>query len=65
MAEAVPEALIADPLSGEAFHYDLKSDDSYRLYSKGTSATGEIELMNKRVAGAGAGSSRDPNEPPG
>lgn len=47
LAEAVPEAELADPLSGEAFQFELR-DGGYRLYSKGIPATGEIELRYRR-----------------
>lgn len=41
-----PEA-VRDPLGGE-FQYEVRGESSYRLYSKGTKAIGEIDLLYRR-----------------
>ena len=43
ITEAASAAEIFDPLTGEAFHYQ-PMPSGYKLYSKGVSPTGEIEL---------------------
>jgi hypothetical protein len=37
-----------DPLSKEAFQYEIQGERAYRLYSKGNSETGEVELKYVR-----------------
>lgn len=54
LKEAVPEALIADPLSGGKFVYELQSGGAYRLYSKGSADTGEIEIRYRRSTASGS-----------
>ncbi|HTQ09964.1 MAG TPA: hypothetical protein VMI31_07845 [Fimbriimonadaceae bacterium] len=44
LAEAAPPALCFDPVTKAPFLYEMKEGASYRLYSKGSPASGEIEL---------------------
>jgi hypothetical protein len=60
LADAVGEELCKDPMSGGVFQYELRPG-GYRLYSKGSPGSGEIELRYKPPVG---GTVRDPNEPP-
>lgn len=52
LADAAPEAEIADPLSGDKFQY-TPMGDRFRVFSKGVPATGEIDI--KYVRGQGTG----------
>jgi hypothetical protein len=63
LEEAADAKLVEDPLTGGKFQYELRPG-GYRLYSKGSKSTGEIELYYRRSLG-GASGPRDPNEPPG
>lgn len=49
LADAVPEGLAEDPLSGEPFVYEINGD-TYRLASKGRPKTGPVELRYDRPA---------------
>ncbi len=47
LSEAVPADLGQDPLSREAFHYQIQAP-GYKLFSAGIPATGEIQLTYRR-----------------
>lgn len=48
LAEAVPAELLKDPLGNDNFQYQITGPHSYRLYSKGTKDSGELELRYRR-----------------
>jgi len=45
LAEAAPAALVYDPVAKAPFQYEI-TGETYRIYSKGTKATGQIELKS-------------------
>jgi len=63
LKEAVPEKLLHDPMSGDVFQYQLTEFGGYKLFSKGLSSTGPIELKFKRMPGL-PGSDDDQGIPP-
>jgi hypothetical protein len=48
LKDAIPAELRNDPMSNEAFVYERQGETTYSLYSKGTAATGKIELLYRR-----------------
>lgn len=44
LSEAVPKALVIDPINNAEFAYEPHPDGTYRLYSKGNAATGPVEV---------------------
>lgn len=52
LSDAVPADRLKDPLAKDQFVYELKGT-SYRLYSKGSKQTGEVELKYTRSTSSG------------
>ncbi|HWA82555.1 MAG TPA: hypothetical protein VG820_03915 [Fimbriimonadaceae bacterium] len=55
LREAVPQALVNDPATGTDFVYELRGEDSYRLYSRGFGEEGQVELGHQESRRRGGG----------
>jgi hypothetical protein len=63
LADAVPQALLFDPLSGQSFAYE-KTATGYSLFSRGVPETGKIELKYRRDPNANLGQGDAGGVPP-
>jgi hypothetical protein len=55
LSDAVPASELRDPLNLKAYGYEPHADGTYRLYSLGVPATGEIEMTGRLNVPDGSG----------